>query len=1543
MAEFKLGRIRFVWKDEWQASSTYYQDDVISFGGKTYICVIGHTSQTDFFTDLDIVPSKWNLMANGQSWKGEWQVDTAYVYDDIVSYGARLYIANTNHTSAATAIDASDGLELDLAKWDVFAEGLDWKGNWEVSTRYKINDLVKYGGTTYVCNELHVSASTLADGLEDDQTKWDYFNQGFEYKSVWTSGTRYKVNDVVRYGAGAWIAIQEHTASAAFATDSANWEKFVEGFQYENDWSPYALYQPGDIVRYGGNQYIARDTSTAVIPTVGTDTWELFTEGFRFIGDWNEDSSNTQYKVGEVVRLGGFTYVCTADHISAQQPPNDDYWKKVNEGFRWRGEWLDDQEYFEGDVVRFDTSSFICTKYHISEGDDFSTETLLGEGGGAQGSRPDLADSGQYWSVIAVGSEESVLTTTGDLVYFSGNAPTRLPIGKEGQVLRVNGNNLPSWEFLQSIEDVYYVAEHGEDRPFPESGSNIDRPFKTIRYACEQIEKGPKFPNAQYMIELNRAFIQREVTSWIRDQVEQFTTITPTPASIWYQFDYDTFRCERDVGFILDRIRWDMGHGGNLKVRAAAQTFLNVLADGPFSTQEENNGTGPYGNLATEGEQSVAAYNYMLTLIENVLASESPDTIYQNVTDDSTAIITQYTNELLEIEPTALARVTELANVIITVLDTGDTADIPDRVVNQTLVRISAGKHFETLPIRVPAYCAILGDELRSTEINAATGSVPTADNANTIETFSRVSSIVGDIVVGSAVTPTTGNNELQFTEWPHAITAQSNTVTKLVDTMQYQIDYRLNSMHLASLTDPTGYSTSLLNARENIRANFEFLLAEVIGFLEDPTDGYPNLKYGKTDTKRDARYVLDAVIYDLTYGGNAQSVTAGLAYYGGEGDNDNQLPTTIKQATIDALTYLKTVAQDVAANVTITSPYQTAVEQVITGNVGSTPEIANSIEDIVEIIDTGPTAVGTTVTLVQPTLADGVNTTTALINARNALVAATSTIQSDTISWINSNYPDLVYDSAKCSRDIGIILREIGYDFALNTNYRTLKVGHSYLRGSATEVYTLNQKAVTRLAIEYALKTEAISNVNSDATAIARVEASANAIDTIIYGGSNEGSVCQTNDNNVYYAMLQLERNRTFIKSEVSAWIADQIANAASGSIWENYTYNSELCLRDVDTYIDALKMDLMYPGNYSSRFVARFYANAVTGSVEEDMFYLRDATGVRNCTLKGLNGQLTPENQYGTSRCTAGAYCSLDPGFGPDDFKTWIITRSPYVQGVTTFGNAATGQRIDGALHNGGNDSMVSNDFTQVISDGIGAHILNNGRAELVSVFTYYSHIGYLAESGGRVRATNGNNSYGDFGSVAEGVDADEIPITAIVDNSTQYRATTSNTFTNNSELLQVEYSHAGNDYTEAQFNIFGAGSGAELLADEFRDDALNYVLVAQNANPDIPIGGSGFVVASNVAQTGTTTAIFLAATDGALSNAYVGMKVYLIGGSGIGQYGIVTSYNAGSKEAEVIRESDGVAGWDHIIPGTAIVAPNASTTYQIEPRVAFTAPPK
>jgi len=155
---------------------------------------------------------------------------------------------------------------------------------------------------------------------------------------------------------------------------------------------------------------------------------------------------------------------------------------------------------------------------------------------------------------------------------------------------------------------------------------------------------------------------------------------------------------------------------------------------------------------------------------------------------------------------------------------------------------------------------------------------------------------------------------------------------------------------------------------------------------------------------------------------------------------------------------------------------------------------------------------------------------------------------------------------------------------------------------------------------------------------------------------------------------------------------------------------------------------------------------------------------------TLQGLTGDLPGSiNQYGSKRPSGGAFVSLDPGTGVSDTSVHIINKSPYVQNVTAFGTACIGMKIDGLLHNSGNRSIVANDFTQVISDGIGYWALNSGRSELVSVFTYFCYIGYLAENGGIMRATNGNNSYGTYGSRAEGFSLQEIPITAEIDNQT------------------------------------------------------------------------------------------------------------------------------------------------------------------------------
>ena len=1268
MAEFKLGRIRFVWKDEWVAGTAYLKDDVVRVNGKVFICVIGHTADSDFYVDANNVPARWNQASDGQTWrgdwapgekyyvndivkyggqiyicldghesaadfsagletdldlgdstaskwdqfaegfdwKGDWQTSYRYKLNDIVKYGGNTYLCNLGHTSASTDLQGLEGLGKitpgvaeDLAKWDIFSESFDWKTDWAPNTRYKINDVVRFGGTLYVCNEGHIAAGTFALGLEDDQSKWDYFNKGFEYKNFWDAeGIDYKINDIVKVGNGLYICIAKHTSDLGRTfeedEDSGYWAPFIEGFQFEDSWSDSTIYQPGDVITYGGYAYVAKTNHSNIAPTTpttGAANWSLFTTGFKFQQDW---VSSTAYKVGDVVRLNGYTYVAIEDNTN-ELPPNLTYWERLNSGIRWQNSWTNGVEYVLGDAVRYGPNSYICVQVHTATtGSD----------------RPDNDISGTYWNLLANGQESSVLTTQGDLVYYGGAGPTRLPIGDDGQVLVVNGSQAPEWRYWGLIDQLYYVGSEGVDEPAPGYGVSLDKPWKTVKYAADQIDRGPRNPNAAYLIEINRQFIQRETVEWINYQ------ITNSIAPFVLGFTYDSTKCERDVGYILDAMIQDIKSGGNVNIRKAAIEYVTNAPD--FYTLNQK-------------EETVAAINYAVeTLVRTaVLLNTAPATNYQ-VTNGVPVNdrILQIIDSSYVTEDTVDLEVASLNSLITSAIDDGTLGGVAAEVKPQKTILIKTGVFYETLPIIVPVETAVVGDELRSTNLRPATSQIDPTDVPKSIDALTRIQAIISDIVQGVSVTPTTGNTETQSQTKPFA-TATEGTAAE--DLLQDAIDY--------------------------------------INFYVNST--------------------------------------------------------------------------------------------------GSAPAMSGS--------------------------------------------------------------------------------------------------------NSATDVY------------------------------------------------------------NRYAAVRQLELNREFIVAEVHAYIADT---------YPSYTYTIAACSRDVNEYISAIKYDLAYPGNYKTLMNAKWYSNGVLGSLTENMFLVRNGTGVRNMTVQGLTGTLGAENAFGTKRPSAGAYVSLDPGWGPDDQRVWVTTKSCYVQNVTTFGDACVGCKIDGALHNGGNRSIVANDFTQVLSDGIGVWCTNLGRTELVSVFSYYGHIGYLAENGGKIRATNGNSSYGTFGTVAEGVDATEVPIEGLVNNRYE-QALISKTLTTGSQVLAVEYSNAGNNYTEGLYTFNGAGTTVTTVGNEIRDGGVFDVRLLELNDSSGQYGGLDYLSSENVAQGGTTSSITIAATDSQTSSAYIGMRIFIQAGTGIGQYGYITAYNAGTKIAQVSKESTGTAGWDHVLPGTTIVAPDPSSLYLIEPRVVASAP--
>ena len=2379
MAEFKLGRIKFVWQGAWTTGNSYVPDDVVSVGGQTYICVTAHTASALFSTDLGT--SYWQLTAGGLNWKGQWTASTLYQINDLVQWGGTVYACNTSHTSATYTTPTFLGLEQDQSKWTAFANAFSWQGAWAVSTRYKVRDIVYYGGISYVANTAHISAATTALGLENDQSKWDVFNAGFTYVGTWATSTRYRVNDVVRFGADAWICTTQHTSSGT-TINTSNFSILVYGFEFKNSWNSSTVYAVGDNVTYGGYVYTAIQNNSNSDPSLNPSNWQPFTTGLSFQGAWSNASS---YQIGQVVTLGGYTYVAAANSsvqtltitgttissdgtrpnqittsgstsvltpglpitfatstgglvagtvyyvantpvdathftVSTTQstatsgttpftitstttgtsitattnptPPFSTYWTRLNSGLRWNVQngsgytavsgtnilgtgtgatfnvarngtsytvtinatgsgyavnntlkllgtslgglspandititvntvstgaiatftatgisstWLTGTGYVLGDAVYWGSSSYICILAHTS----------------ATGNRPDNDTTATYWNLIASGAESAALTTQGDIIYYGANGPQRLPIGTDGQVLRVNGS-APAWQYYGQVNNVVYVATTGTDTIANGQGTTIDKPWATVRYAAQQIENGYLNTNAQSLLARNKQFMMKEISNYVVYQysfnitaaanatnsftvsnVPASTTVQTTVANMYVgmpivftgttfggitagttyyvlqinsgsntftisqtlngsQFGlsngsgqmtgalvYNTVKCERDTGLIVDALVYDIGHGGTQQTTAAALSYYTSSTSSTLITT-------PFGYQAIP---STASWNYLKTLVGNVLSNTAPATNYQTVEGISAGSqAKQIIDSTVTAETGASTTASNLISIITTGIAAGTATAIPTAINPGTTISIKTGTYNEVLPIVVHKNTALVGDELRGTVVQPQSAILNLAnDKPKSVNALLRTKSLLSNLIANTVISGTTGNSQVlsitnatgsggtailsfatqtsapfsvgqyitvsgfsggaagyngsyqvtacttatvsytnattaasagtpivssQNTSLPAGDTGSATAVQSIVQntaTIQNIFTNGLVQVPAFSFTTPTGYNTSYLigygDGKAQIVQNYAFIIADCAAYFSNTYNSvWTGLgAAGQAKFYLQVQYILDALQYDMTYGSNNQTLIAASSYYS---YGQPQLTTAQIAAYVGVLTNLLTPEiNTIVTRGTVTKVTGSAsnpLSQTTTGNAGSAAagsfaqtRIADHIYWLnngfsnpttavftgtistttlsVSSVTSGTITIGMAITgtglsagtyitanvsgngssgssswTISTSQTVGSSTTitgtfaitpvtsgaytlasTALQSAYTALQARKTEIQSDTQYWVQKYFQSQSFVQATCYRDAGYIVDALSWDLLLGTNFNSIISGRQYYNGTTSAATVVANQAVSEIgaigfigykakqiaasgsvvalsttiddaiatiygqatfqtvisAAVYGTQTQAYASndtvtvttaygtatftptlttattglsitsvtalgvatfssaisvirgqsvyvptasggmsagtyyvalpattssqvtlASSYANAIlgtaasftggavtgassnvvigstyntvasvtvvtggtwtqtvagnqvtttnvssgvglqlslgfgpstysttvttlttstnvitvgstanmyvgmpitfsglpANIVTTASAISSnqitlgatvaslgvvvgqqvyfsgITFGGINAnttyyvqsasasiitvaatlggaaitltnttgtmtvtfnaaggliggdvywintvpstttltvtasypgsasfpgtafaitntvsvtgtclaGATVQTNGTTTYNNTLStingveiLRANTTFLAYEAAAYttasyggtltattnsstsitgyissgvsgvagniltvstgtgvaIGQAVGNAlagtyivsGSGSTWvvsqsqvvgssgtpanfqlssntvttsgnHNFTvgdpvqftgtttggitagteyyvlaipssttfvlstiqygqgtqspvtlttstpvgvtvayyYSLAKCVRDTTAFINALIYDVQYPGNYKTRRAAILYNNAQAGSQASDMFYVRNGSGIRNMTLSGLNGYLTAANSFGTKRPTAGAYTSLDPGFGPNDTNAWVTSKSCYVQNVTTFGVGCSGCKIDGALHSGGNKSIVSNDFTQVLSDGIGVWVTGTGAlTELVSVFAYYNYAGYLAELGGKIRATNGNSSYGTYGTIAEGVDTYETPIVGAVNN--RYNAAQiTNVITDGSNIVwRLEYGNAGINYTSSTPTISGSGVTPTAVQDEFRDSALFETRLV-DLNNGQGSGGSYYLTNTSIAQGGTPTSITLAATDTNLSSAYIGMRIQITAGTGVGQYGNIVNYSSSNKLANVVKDS-------------------------------------
>ena len=362
----------------------------------------------------------------------------------------------------------------------------NWRSAWTASTAYVIDDIVKYGGNTYVCTTNHTSAANENLFYSTDVAKWSLHTDGSVYKGVWQASTWYKLNDIVKYGNNQYRTTTGHTSGASFS--SSNFSSFLEGLKFESTWVSNTQYQKGDIVNYGGYTYTAKtDHQSTTTPNADATNWDVLTTGFKNQGEY---SGSTAYAPGDLVRFGGYSYECKLN-TTGNKPSDSTYWNVLAKGFEWKGNWDANVNYQKGDCVTANSNTYVC----IADDVDGNSKS------------PANDPSGNYWNYIAQGgSAAQVLTTAGDLLYQSASGINRiaLPTGStgtaaqqreaSGQVLTVGGSPLlPRWETNNTTENVYYVAENGDDA---NSGRQISRAFASIRHATDYVSALSTPPSA---------------------------------------------------------------------------------------------------------------------------------------------------------------------------------------------------------------------------------------------------------------------------------------------------------------------------------------------------------------------------------------------------------------------------------------------------------------------------------------------------------------------------------------------------------------------------------------------------------------------------------------------------------------------------------------------------------------------------------------------------------------------------------------------------------------------------------------------------------------------------------------------------------------------------------------------------------------------------------------------------------------------------------------------------------------------------------------
>jgi hypothetical protein len=541
---------------------------------------------------------------------------------------------------------------------------------------------------------------------------------------------------------------------------------------------------------------------------------------------------------------------------------------------------------------------------------------------------------------------------------------------------------------------------------------------------------GSELTAARDKLQANRNFLKEEVIAWINTNYSDFT--------------YDTVKCARDTGLLLDAVGFDTVLNTNYNSVVAGRAYLRANANylgnnqklqtlAAFRHAKDQALLSVVGD-ATATQRVQLAFDEILDIIENEEGDDSTDVIVYNAPDNATQDEIDARNQLQN--------------------NRSFLADSVSAYINKQFAGyVYSGKVQETCErdlgfiIDAARFDAALG-----TNYNAVTaGLAYQRANSSYVLSGQNIQTIAGIEFAKSAAATAVSSNGTTVTR----VTAAFNEV---IDIIVNGVQSTETSADALEFPNPTTASQAVINAKNQLIQNRSFIKAEIVAYVNanNPPEGYDEAR-----CSRDVGFIVDGLTYDVIYGGNSASLQVARAYFEGA---VGQLPSGQVSATLAAYEHLKTIVSSVVQGIAITPTSGNTVTQSVSSGNATTSEantLSNLIQFTIDVITAGNTDGLPSATF--PSLS-WVNAN--IVTATNSLATAKSTIITNTSNYLFTVFDDFRYNSVTCKRDVGFIVDALVYDVLYGGNTATRTAASAYWLGAVTQVP--NQIFQTKNAFQY-------------------------------------------------------------------------------------------------------------------------------------------------------------------------------------------------------------------------------------------------------------------------------------------------------------------------------------------------------------------------------------------------------------------------------------------------------------------------------------------